>query len=214
MRAPWSSAHSSSAHGPVDVGERDVGRGEDAVLVGEAPVLVEPPVEGAEQERDRLGVVLERLLVDHPEGREQPAPRRGRARRAWRGGRRGRGTRRGCGSCGLEQLERVVAVRVAAEVVASARPGLATGSKVGLTTARLTLPPSTWYVRPSISAHWTTRGPERGVEVAGEGVERLVVVVVGVEGPVAVRRLRRWRSGTGWDRSWRAPGQLAVPPSD
>ena len=60
-------------------------------------------------------------------------------------------------------------------------PALATGSNVGFTTAWLTLPPITWYLRPSISAHWITRGPRRRVEVAGERVDRLVVVVVGVE---------------------------------
>ena len=39
-RAPWSSAHSSSSHGPVDVGQREVRRVDDPALVVEAPVLV------------------------------------------------------------------------------------------------------------------------------------------------------------------------------
>ena len=66
---------------------------------------------------------------------------------------------------------------------ASRRPWRS-GSNVGLTTAWLTRPPTTWYLRPLISHHCTQRRPERRVEVAGEGVERLVVVVVGVEGEI------------------------------
>ena len=58
--------------GPVHVGERDVGRREDAVLVVEAPVFFEPAVEGPERDPDRFGVVDEQLLVEHAERREQP----------------------------------------------------------------------------------------------------------------------------------------------
>ena len=36
-------------------------------------------------------------------------------------------------------------------------PGLAIGFQVGLATARLRRPPTMWCLRPSISAHWTTR---------------------------------------------------------
>ena len=38
------------------------------------------------------------------------------------------------------------------------QPGLEMGLKVALATARLTRPPTTWYWRPSISAHCTQRG--------------------------------------------------------
>ena len=41
-------------------------------------------------------------------------------------------------------------------------PALATGSNVGLTTAWLTWPPITWYIRPSIWAHCTMREPSFG----------------------------------------------------
>ena len=56
----------------VDVTERHVGRGVDAVLVVDAPVLVEPAVEGSEEHPDRLDVLLDELLVEHPQGGEQP----------------------------------------------------------------------------------------------------------------------------------------------
>ena len=59
-------------HGFVQVGQRDVGRGEDPVLVGHAPVLGQPPVERAEEQDDRTGVVLERVLVHHAERRKEP----------------------------------------------------------------------------------------------------------------------------------------------
>ena len=49
---------------PVDIGEGEVGRREDPVLAGETPVLHQPPVEGPKHDRDRLGVVLQRLLVE------------------------------------------------------------------------------------------------------------------------------------------------------
>ena len=60
------------AHGLVDVGQRDVRRGEDAVPVRHAPVLGQPPVEGAEEEDHGARVVLERLLVQHAERGEEP----------------------------------------------------------------------------------------------------------------------------------------------
>ena len=47
---------------------------EDAVAEVEAPVILDPPVERGEHLRERGGVVLEQLLVEHPEGREHPDP--------------------------------------------------------------------------------------------------------------------------------------------
>ena len=55
------------------------------------------------------------------------------------------------------------------------------GSKVGFGTNRLTCPPiSSCVCVPSCTGRHAAR-PELPVEVAGEGVERLVVVVVGVD---------------------------------
>ena len=88
-------------------------------------------------------------------------------------------------------------------------PALAIGSNVGLTTAWFTLPPITWYFRPSISAHWTMRRPSSRIEVPGERVDRLVVVVVAVEdetvrgGHVGVRKCAHGRQGSGMVRPFR-----------
>ena len=127
---------------PGRVGQRQVRRREDAVLVGEAPVLLEPAVEGAEQQRDRLGVVRQRLLVDHPEGREQPAGvepllvERGDAgdgvAEAGRMGSRAASMSSGLRPSGFPRKKSYIA------------PGIATGSKVGLVTAREICPPSRW----------------------------------------------------------------------
>ena len=57
---------------PVEIGEGDVGRGEDAVLVREAPVVVEPAVERGERLGDREHVVAEQLFVEDAERGEQP----------------------------------------------------------------------------------------------------------------------------------------------
>ena len=130
-------------HGPVDVAEAEGGAGEDAVLVGEAPVLEQPPVEGGEEEGDGLGVVLEVLLVEDPEGGEQPhlvdalvvhgaeagvvvavlgADRLGAA----------------------EVLHRRLARRCCRGSTRPWRPAGETGSKVGLVTSWFTAPAITW----------------------------------------------------------------------
>ncbi len=59
--------------GPVGIGECHVGGGEDAVLVGEPPVLLEPPVEALVDGGDCLDVVTERFLVVHSGGGKHPA---------------------------------------------------------------------------------------------------------------------------------------------
>ena len=84
----------------------------------------------------------------------------------------------------LELAERgadVVAGRACRGSSRRAQPGLATGSNVGFGMKRLTLPPTSSRCLPSISAHCIARLRDARVEVAGEGVGRLVVVVVGVE---------------------------------
>ncbi|MEZ5204561.1 MAG: hypothetical protein R2701_09345 [Acidimicrobiales bacterium] len=101
---------------PVDVHQREVRRGEDPILVGEAPVLVQPAVERGEQQLHGPGVVLERVLVDHPERREHPAALQALVVHRPQAS----VTVAVLGADRLvaaQQLERVVAVRVAAEVV-------------------------------------------------------------------------------------------------
>ena len=206
----------------VEVGEGDVRRREDAVFVVVAPVLLEPAVEGAEHDPDAFGVVLEQLLVDHAERRDRARPCRGPARPSPGCASRGRGTRSG-------SARARAGTRAGCDPTALPRkysdiaPALAIGSNVGLTTAWLTLPPITWYLRPSISAHWMIRRPSRGIEVTGERVDRLVVVVVEVVDRVVDVAHRgappkcllrsnlvgRGRPGTG--RAPRRPGGRSAP---
>ena len=165
----------------VDVGEADVGRREDAVLVLEAPVLGDPPVERLECHGDRFGVVLELLLVDHAEGREHPD-----------------GVEpvvvelveadvtvavcRGDAVAGLEELDGVVAVGVAPEVVAQ-HTGLRHRIERGVD-HRTADPAADDVVHPPVDLGPLDRArAPLGGQVPAEGVERLVVVVVGVEGP-------------------------------
>ena len=63
----------------------------------------------------------------------------------------------------------------------SSAPGLEIGSNVGFGMKRLTLPPTSSRCLPSISAHCIGALAMLRLDVAGEGVDRLVVVVVAVE---------------------------------
>ena len=53
------------------IDQRHVRSGEDPLLVGKAPVLLHPAVEGPEGGGERRGVVEERLLHPDAEGREE-----------------------------------------------------------------------------------------------------------------------------------------------
>ena len=180
VRAPVVGGPLELADRPVEVGEREVRRREDAVLVREAPVVVEPAVERGERLRDREDVVAEQLLVEDAERREQPDRLEpelvelgdagvavavlGRDRLAV-----------------AEELDRRLLVGVAPEVVVH-RAGL--GDRVeGRVHDRVADPAADHVVLAAVDlAPLHAAAAERGVEVAGEGVERLVVVVVGVEG--------------------------------
>ena len=83
-----------------------------------------------------------------------------------------------------EQLERVLAVGVAAEVVGE-RAGLGDRVEGGVHHGPADLAADHVVLAPVDLGPLDDAGPELRVEVAGEGVERLVVVVVGVEGEVA-----------------------------
>ncbi len=182
MRAPRPTAHSSSPIGPVEIGERDVRRGEDLVLVREAPVVVEPAVERGERLRDREHVLAEQLLVEDAERREQPD--RLEAELFELGDARVAVAVLGRDRLALAQeLARLLAVGVAAEVVVH-RAGF--GDRVERRVDdRVAHPSADHVVLAAVDlAPLHAATAERGVEVAGEGVERLVVVVVGVEGEV------------------------------
>ena len=167
------------AHRLVDVGQRDVGGGEDAVPVGHAPVLGQPAVEGAEQQHDGARVVLERLLVEHAEGGEEPDL--GQALGV-HGGEAGVAVAvLGADGLGLaHQLVHGPTVGVAPEVV-DQRPGRRdrVERRVGDGPAD---PAAQRVVAPAADLDPLDHPrPELRVEVAGERIERLVVVVVGVE---------------------------------
>ena len=165
--------------GPVRVGEGDVGGGEDAVAVREAPVVVQPPVEGPEGGADGLGVVVKRLLVDHPERGEQPAPGQALLVEHAQSG-------LGIAVLGADRLvvaepgERVDPVAVAPEVVVEAA-GLGHRVEGGVRDGPAH-PPAEHVILAAVDGRpLHAPGPERGVEVAGEGVDRFVVVVVRIE---------------------------------
>ena len=73
MRAPASSTRAQLGLGLGRVGERQHRRGEDAVVVGVAPVVLEPAVEGPEAGVQGVDVVGERLLEPDAERREEEA---------------------------------------------------------------------------------------------------------------------------------------------
>ena len=165
--------------GPAHVGERDVGRREDAVLVVEAPVFFEPTVEGAERDPDGLGIVDEQLFVEHAEGREQPD----RLETELVEHRDARVAVAVLGPDGLalgEHLDRVLALGVAAEVVVQ-RAGLGDRGERRVHHGVAHAPADDVVLAAVDLAPLHGARPEPRVEVPGEGVERLVVVVVGVE---------------------------------
>ena len=155
------------------------GRGEDAVPVGHAPVLGQPAVEGTEQEDDRARVVLERLLVEHAERGEEPDL--GQVLRV-HGGEAGVAVAV-LGADGLGLAHELVdgpAVGVAAEVV-DERPGRRdrVEGRVGHGPAD---PAAQRVVAPAVDLDPLDHPrPQLRVEVAGEGIERFVIVVVRVE---------------------------------
>ncbi len=72
--APRSVTHSSSSIAFSTIGQRDHGRGEDAVLVVEGPRLVHPLVEGVDHDVGGLGIVAEALLHEAGEGGPHERP--------------------------------------------------------------------------------------------------------------------------------------------
>ena len=178
-RAPTRSSR-PRASGSTSVKYR---RGEDPLLVGEAPVLVHPPVEGAERGHAA------------PAGRRAaPAPCRrrgsaGRSRPACPARPSARAARRGRGTPGRSAIGRARRTARGTSSLfglrprkySSSAPGLETGSNVGFGMKRLILPPtSSRCLAVDLDPLHRPLAVLR-LDVAGEGVERLVVVVVAVE---------------------------------
>ena len=169
----------------VDQGQHR--RREDALLVGVAPIVLEPAVEGLEGGDQGRRVVSKRLLHADPERREQEAPveallvhdpQPGVAVAVLRVN-------------GLELTEEgphVLGARVATSEVLVEAARLRDGIEERVGDEAVDLPahqqtPATVDLRP-------LHGPlgHFGIDVAGVGVGRLVVVVVGVEDAVLERR--------------------------
>ena len=202
MRAPRSISAVELRERRVGIGEREHRRGDDAVLVGEAPVLFEPPVERGEARHRRRDVVAQRLLDAAARASGTGAPPRGPARPSPRARRRGPGTPVRSGSTCIS-VRGSTPSGIWPRNSRSRQPGTMIGSNVGFGMKRLTRRRSASSTRlPSLhDLHAALR--ELRVEVPGERVERLVVVVVGVdrsESPwvpfwvsLAFRRRRRQR---------------------
>ncbi len=173
-------------HRRPDVDQGEHGGGEDALLVGVAPVVLQPPVERTERGHQRLGVVDQCLLHADPEGGEEQAPVQtlfvhdGQPRVAVPV----------LGTYRLqlpEQRPHVLGPRVAATEVLVEAAGLGhrveqwVGDELVDRAAHQQPPPSV-DLRP-------LHGPlgHLRIDVAGVGVGGLVVMVVGVEGDVVDR---------------------------
>jgi hypothetical protein len=161
------------------VEQAEVGRGEDAVLVGVAPVVLHPPVERAEGGLGGLGIVGEGLLHPDAQRGEEEAGLHALVVHALEAG----VAVAVLGADGLELAEGradVVAGRLAPEVVVEhAGPGHGIERRVRDEAVDLARDH-----QPRLSVD---RGPldgptsVLGLQVARERVGRLVVVVVGIE---------------------------------
>ena len=181
MRAPASSTRSSSRQARSTIEQRQQRHAEDAAVVVEAPVLLEPAVERAQLGVGVLGVVAHRVLDAHGEGRQQD---------------------RGFDALLVHQREASVAILVGVEHVLGARTWIAYALRSGSRRFASSEPGGFVlsnfglgeHVRPvvehdAVVAVVVCLDPQRArrglaLDVAGESVARLVVVVVGVDRPV------------------------------
>ncbi len=167
-------------HRVVHVHQGDEGGGEDALAVGEPPVLVDPAVEGPEGGHEGRGIADQGLLHPDGQGREEERAlqvlvvHHGQSGVAVAVGR----------ADGVELAEQVAdagVARVAAPEV------LVEGTRLGHRVERRVgdepVDPAAHQQALAAAHLGPLHGPigELGLDVAGEGVERLVVVVVGVE---------------------------------
>ena len=163
----------------VHVGQRDVGGGEDPVAIRHAPVLGQPAVERPEQQDDRFGVVAQGFFIEHAQRGEQPDLRD--ALRVHHGQAGVAVPVLGPDRLGLShQLVHGHTVRIAPEVVEErARRRDRVEGRVGDGVVDAA---TDGVVAPAVDfGPLDHPRPQRRVEVAGERIERLVVVVVGVE---------------------------------
>ena len=166
-------------HGLVGVEQRDVGRREDAPLVVDAPVLGGPAVERPEHGVREIGVVLHRLLHADGKRREHEAGLHVLGVHDLHAG-------RGVAVAGVDRLQLaerrsdVVAAALAPEVVVEhARLGDGIEQRVRDEPVEAAVDHEARLPADGHPLHAALR--ELRFDVTGEGVRRLVVVVVGVE---------------------------------
>ena len=166
-------------HRCVNVGQRDVRRGEYAVLVGEAPVLAEPLVERPEHHSDALGVVLEHFLVEHAERGKQPNLADALGVHCGQSGVvvAVRGVDRGRRP---QELMGIFAVRIPAEVLRECS-GRADRVERRIGHGKIDLAPDHMALTTIDLGPLDDPTTQPGVKVSGEGVDRLVVMVVAVK---------------------------------
>ena len=178
-------------HGVVEIRKRDVRNAEDALLVREAPVLMEPTVEGAERSLHRREIVDERLLHADTQRREEQCALDAEAVH-------GLEADLAVAVCGIagkqiaeEILDAVALGIVAAEVLLEAArcrkhvEGRVRDEPIDLAAHQQHL------LAVDISPlHAATL--ELGLDVAGERVLGLVVMVVGIEGQTNIGHVSPW----------------------
>ena len=170
------------AQRPVDVRQAQIQGGEQALLVGEAPVVVEPAVEGPKSGGDGPYVVFQAGLHAHAQGGEHEAPAQplgvheGQALVAVSVGR----------ADGVELAEGLahVAGRGLGPEVLVEDAGLGHRVEGGVGDEPVDAPGHDQpLLAPDVGPLHAALG-HLGVDVAGEGVGGLVVVVVGVESEI------------------------------
>ena len=176
--------------GEVRVEHRDEGRGIDAAVVVEAPVVVEPQVERAEELVGHAHVVGVEPVDAHAQRREEhrafDALRIHRAQAASRS-RYSSGSGSSSPNFSIGCTLRPLPCSASSFRRAWNEPGLPMGLNVGFgMAAATTLPKMSWRFLPS-DTHRTKR-LHLVVAVTGEGVLGLVVVVVEVDESVVDRR--------------------------
>ena len=167
------------AHREVDIGQGDVGGRVDTVLPVEPPVLLEPTIERPKGDRHRIGIVPEGVLIQDTESREQPD----RAQTLFVHDRQAGIALTVVARDALpfpHVLVEGLALGVGPEVPVQA-PGLDDGVEHRVGDRIVDLPPDDVADPAMDLGDVDGTAPQLRIEVPGEGVERLVVVVVGVE---------------------------------
>ena len=182
MRAPRSSSESTSARRGLGVGEREHRRGDDAALVVEAPVLLEPAVERGRGSPSwpgcRRAAPPRRRTRASGTAARAPRPCSSITARRWS---RSWYSARSGSTCMSDARVDALGDLAAEERIEAARHDDRVEGRVRDEPVHLA---AHQQLHPLAVLHRLHAAvAELRVEVPGEGVERLVVVVVGVDRP-------------------------------